>query len=67
MFRIPSDVLSKLYEMDVDEASICTSRWEYTLFLNVYSVGSVSYDVVQRKSLFDSFNVDQRLIKCVSD
>lgn len=62
MFRIPSKVLDQLYDSDCAPAEVLTSRYKYLLFRDVFRVGSCSYDAVQRVSLSDSSDCDQRLL-----
>lgn len=65
MFKIPSAVLTQLYEMDFDNAIVTTSRWEYSLYCDVFVIGDICYDIVQRKSLSDPSDVQQRLLQHV--
>lgn len=62
-FRIPSKVLAQLYdELDGDTSVVCTSRYEYKLFLDVFCIDDLYYDVVQRKSFSDQGDVRRRLV-----
>lgn len=63
MFRIPSSILDKLYSLDPDSSVVCSSRYEYKLYLDVLVIGDCCYDVVQRKSLSDPTDIKQRLIR----
>lgn len=62
MFRIPTIYLKALYSCDPSNAVVCSARYEYSLHCNVFSLDGMRFDVIQRRSLSDPSDCQQRLV-----